>query len=92
MQNMVRNRSLARAISDCGWGAFRRLLAYKAARAGRHLIVIGRWYPSSKTCSACGHLLAELRPPGGRAVEQGSGREVQGGPADRGPCAVICVA
>jgi transposase len=30
------------------------------AKAGRHLIVIDRWYPSSKTCSACGHLLAEL--------------------------------
>src|SRR5207253_4290388 len=58
--DMVRNRSLAKAISDCGWGTFRRMLKYKAARAGRHLIVIDRWYPSSKTCSACGHLLAEL--------------------------------
>ncbi|WP_067811697.1 RNA-guided endonuclease InsQ/TnpB family protein [Actinomadura kijaniata] len=57
---MVRNRSLAKAISDCGWGEFRRLLEYKTARHGRHLIVIDRWYPSSKTCSACGHLLAEL--------------------------------
>ncbi|MEU8803056.1 RNA-guided endonuclease TnpB family protein [Spirillospora sp. NPDC048819] len=58
--NMVRNRRLARAISDCGWGEFRRMLEYKAARAGRTLIVIDRWYPSSKTCSYCGHLLAEL--------------------------------
>ena len=58
--NMIRNRSLAKAICDCGWGSFRRMLAYKAARAGRHLIVIGRWYPSSKTCSACGHVLAAL--------------------------------
>jgi putative transposase len=58
---MVRNRSLAKAISDCGWGTFRRMIEYKAARAGRHLIVIDRWYPSSKTCSACGHLLAALR-------------------------------
>ena len=57
---MVRNRSLAKAISDCGWGTFRRMIEYKTARAGRHLIVIDRWYPSSKTCSACGHLLAEL--------------------------------
>ena len=57
---MVRNHSLARAVSDCGWGTFRRMLEYKAARAGRHVIVIDRWYPSSKTCSACGHLLAEL--------------------------------
>jgi putative transposase len=60
VKNMVRNRSLAKAISDCGWGTFRAMLEYKAAKAGRHLIVIDRWYPSSKTCSACGHLLAEL--------------------------------
>jgi putative transposase len=57
---MVRNRSLARAISDCGWGEFRRQLEYKCQRAGRRLVVTGRWYPSSKTCSACGFLLAEL--------------------------------
>ena len=60
VNNMLRNRSLAKAIADCGWGTFRQMLAYKTARAGRHLIVTGRWYPSSKTCSACGHLLAEL--------------------------------
>lgn len=60
VKNMVRNRKLAKAISDCGWGEFRRQLEYKAAAAGRHLIVIDRWYPSSKTCSSCGRLLAEL--------------------------------
>jgi putative transposase len=60
VSGMVRNRTLAKAISDCGWGEFRRQLQYKAARAGRRLIVIDRFYPSSKTCSACGHLLAEL--------------------------------
>lgn len=60
VKNMVRNHSLAKAISDCGWGTFRAMVEYKAARAGRHLIAISRWYPSSKTCSACGHLLAEL--------------------------------
>jgi putative transposase len=60
VKGMVRNRRLARAISDCGWGEFRRQLEYKCERAGRHLAVIDRWYPSSKTCSACGHLLAEL--------------------------------
>ncbi|MBG0818500.1 RNA-guided endonuclease TnpB family protein [Planomonospora sp. ID82291] len=58
--NMVRNRSLAKAISDASWGDFRSMLEYKAARAGRHLIVIDRWYPSSKTCSGCGHLLPKL--------------------------------
>jgi len=57
---LVRNRRLARAIADCGWGEFRRQLAYKCERYGRSLVVIDRWYPSSKTCSACGYLLAEL--------------------------------
>jgi putative transposase len=60
VSNMVRNRHLARAISDCGWGEFRRQLQYKCERAGRQLVVIDRWYPSTKTCSACGFLLAEL--------------------------------
>jgi len=58
--NMVRNHSLAKAISDCGWGAFRGMLEYKATKHGRHLIVIDRWFPSSKTCSNCSHLLNEL--------------------------------
>ena len=60
VSGMVRNRRLARAISDCGWGEFRRQLAYKCERTGRELVVIDRWYPSSKTCSACGYRLAEL--------------------------------
>ncbi len=47
---MVRNRHLARAISDAGWGEFRRQLEYKCTRMGRALVVINRWYPSSKTC------------------------------------------
>jgi putative transposase len=58
--SMIRNRHLARAISDCGWGEFRRQLEYKCQRYGRRLVVIDRWYPSSKMCSVCGHLLAEL--------------------------------
>ena len=60
VKNMVRNRKLARAVADCGWGTFRQMLEYKAAAAGRTVIVISRWYPSSKTCSACGHVLASL--------------------------------
>jgi putative transposase len=60
VKNMVRNRRLARAISDCGWGEFRRQLAYKCQRAGRRLVVTDRWYPSTKTCSACGFRLTEL--------------------------------
>ena len=60
ISGMVGNRRLARAISDCGWGEFRRQLEYKCQRYGRELVVIDRWYPPSKTCAACGHLLAEL--------------------------------
>jgi putative transposase len=60
VSGLVRNRRLARAISDCGWGEFRRQLQYKAERHGRMVVAVDRWYPSSKTCSACGHLLAGL--------------------------------
>ena len=60
VKNMVRNRKLAKAISDCGWGTFRAMIEYKAARYGRRVITADRWYPSSKTCSACGYLLADL--------------------------------
>jgi putative transposase len=60
VQNMVRNRHLARAISDCSWAEFRRQLEYKCDRHGRRLVVIDRWYPSSKACSACGYRLTEL--------------------------------
>ena len=60
VNNMVRNRKLAQAISDCGWGTFRVMIGYKAARYGRRVITVDRWYPSSKTCSACGYRLADL--------------------------------
>jgi putative transposase len=58
--NMVRNHSLARAISDASWSEFRSMLTYKANWYGRTVIVVDRWYPSSKTCSRCGHLLDTL--------------------------------
>ena len=45
---------LAKAISDCGWGAFRRMLEYKADRAGRRLIVIDRFYPSPRPARRAG--------------------------------------
>ena len=60
VRNMVRNRSLARAISDAAWSDLRAMLEYKCGWYGRDLIVIDRWYPSSKTCSACGRMAASL--------------------------------
>jgi putative transposase len=57
---MVRNRKLARAIGCTGWAEFRAMLEYKAERCGRQVAPVDRFYPSSKTCSACGHLLASL--------------------------------
>lgn len=57
---MVRNRRLARHISGLGMGEFRRQLDYKATAAGVRVHVADRWYPSSKTCSACGAVRAKL--------------------------------
>jgi putative transposase len=58
--NMVKNHCLAKSISRTGWGEFRSMLEYKAERYGRTICVVDRFYPSSKTCSECGHLLATL--------------------------------
>jgi len=60
VKNMVKLRTLAKSISRTGWGEFREFLTYKAEHYGRTLVVVDRWYPSSKTCSDCGHLLASL--------------------------------
>ncbi|MGH3799069.1 MAG: RNA-guided endonuclease InsQ/TnpB family protein [Pseudonocardiaceae bacterium] len=57
---MARNRRLTRAISQLGMAQFRRQVEYKAADAGGRVVVADRWYPSSKTCSACGAVKAKL--------------------------------
>ena len=57
---MVKNRRLARAISDAGWGQLVRIIGEKADRYGRTVHTVSRWLASSKTCSACGHRLDEL--------------------------------
>jgi putative transposase len=60
VSNMVKNVRLARHISDAGWSEFRRQLTYKAERAGKNVLVIGRFWPSSKLCS-CGVVNHELK-------------------------------
>ncbi len=58
--NMVRNHRLAHAISDASWDELVRQLEYKATWYGRTLVKIDKWYPSTKRCSACGHILDSL--------------------------------
>jgi len=58
--NMVKNPKLAKHISDASWGEFTRQLEYKAEWAGRKLVKIDQWFPSSKRCSDCGHITDKL--------------------------------
>jgi putative transposase len=60
VRNMVRNHSLARSISDASWSELRSMLEYKCQWYGRDLVVIDRWYPSSKVCSACAAIVESL--------------------------------
>lgn len=56
VSGMVRNRKLARSIADEGFGEIRRQLSYKALVFGTDIVIHDRWFPSSKTCSRCGHV------------------------------------
>jgi putative transposase len=60
VKNMLKHHSLAKAISDVGWSEFVSQLEYKATWYGRTLVKIDKWYPSSKRCFDCGHLLDSL--------------------------------
>jgi putative transposase len=60
LAGMVRNRHLARVLSDTGMAELRRQLGYKTGWYGSRLVVADRFYPSSKTCSGCGWVKAKL--------------------------------
>ena len=60
IKNMQKNRCLAKSIGDAGWSEFLRQLEYKSRWYGRELIGIDRWYPSSKRCSSCGHVVKAM--------------------------------
>jgi len=60
VKNMVKNHNLAKAIHDVGWGEFVRQLEYKSQWSGRTFVQIDKWYPSSKRCCACGHVVEDL--------------------------------
>lgn len=56
VSGMLANHKLAQVIADCGFHEFKRQLEYKAKKFGCEIIVADRWFPSSKTCSNCGHI------------------------------------
>lgn len=58
---MMKNHRLAKSIADVGWGMFVDMLTYKSEWDGVNLLRIGRFDPSSKTCSVCGHINKELK-------------------------------
>lgn len=60
VKNMVKNHCLAKAINDVGWGEFVRQLEYKSQWYGRTLVKIDRFFPSSKTCHDCKHVVDSL--------------------------------
>nr|WP_030922341.1 RNA-guided endonuclease TnpB family protein [Streptosporangium amethystogenes] len=68
VRNLVKNHSLARAVSDASWREMRTMLEYKAQWYGRELLVVDRWFPSSKLCSTCG-TIAQSMPLGVREWE-----------------------
>lgn len=60
VRGMMANRHLARSIADMSFFEFRRQLEYKAERRGGMVVVADRWFPSSKTCSACGSVQQDM--------------------------------
>lgn len=60
VSGMLKNRHLSRSIADASWSEFVRQLRYKSAWYGRELVEIDRWYPSTKRCYGCGHVLSNL--------------------------------
>lgn len=60
IKNMIKNHKVARSIKDASWGTFIQMLEYKAEWYGTNIIKIGKFEPSSKTCSNCGHTNKEL--------------------------------
>lgn len=60
-KGMLRNRKLAKAISDASFGEIKRQLEYKSKWYGKHLVKIDRWFPSSRTCASCGWIHQNLK-------------------------------
>ncbi len=60
IKNMLKNRRLAKSISDAAWGSLLEKVKYKAEEQGRIFLKINQWEATTKTCSCCGHKVAKL--------------------------------
>ena len=61
MKGMSRCLKFGKSVMDDSYGAFRNMLGYKLKDQGKELVVVGRFFPSSRMCSRCGHVKKELR-------------------------------
>ncbi len=60
VSGMLKNKKLARKIAESAWSTLKGMIEYKAGYAGKTVHSISRWYPSSKTCSSCGHKMGSM--------------------------------
>jgi len=60
VSGMMKNHKLAKAVGEASWSEFVRMLKYKSEWYGVNLLFIGRFDPSSKMCSDCGHIKKDL--------------------------------
>jgi putative transposase len=60
VKNMIKNHKLAQAIADASWSELVRQLEYKCQWYGRTLVKIDRWFPSTKRCGNCGHVVDKM--------------------------------
>ena len=60
VSGMLKNKKLARKIAESAWSTLKSMIEYKAGYAGKTVHSISRWFPSSKTCSSCGHKMATM--------------------------------
>ena len=61
VSGMMKNKHLSKAVQEQKWYEFRRMMEYKCDRYGVEIVFVDRFYPSSKTCSCCGHIKHDLK-------------------------------